>query len=180
MKERRNSVFIAKSLDGFIADRSGGISYLEMVPNPDQVDMGYSKFIDRIDAIVMGRNTYEKVLSFDIGWPYTKPVYLLSSSLTEVDSSLVGRVELLNGSVKELLKIIHSKGHHRLYIDGGTTIHNFLKEDLIDELILTTFPILLGGGSPLFSDLPKSLAFEHIESNLYLGEIIQNSYSRKR
>lgn len=179
MEKGKNIVFIATSIDGFIADKEGGISYLEMIPNLDQTDMGYSKLIERIDALVMGRNTYEKVLSFGIGWPYIKPVYVLSNTLTEVAKDLEGKVELINGSLTDILKTIHAKGHLHLYIDGGKTIQQFLKEDLIDEMILTTIPILLGGGVPLFTDLPKALEFELKESEVYLGEVVQRTYQRK-
>lgn len=180
MIKNENIVFIATSIDGFIADKEGGMAYLEMIPNPEQIDMGYAKLMERVDALVMGRNTYEMVLSFGIDWPYSKPVYVLSNTLTEVAKDLKGKVELIKGNLQDVLKSIHSKGHHSLYIDGGKTIQQFLKEDLIDELILTTMPILLGGGIPLFSDLSKSLEFKQIESQVFLDEVVQNTYKRKR
>ncbi len=180
MIKNENIIFIATSIDGFIADKEGGMAYLEMIPNPEQIDMGYTKLMERVDALVMGRNTYEMVLSFGIDWPYSKPVYVLSNTLKEVAEDLKDKVELIKGNLKDVLKSIHSKGHHSLYIDGGKTIQQFLNEDLIDELILTTMPILLGGGIPLFSDLSKSLEFEHIQSQVFLDEIVQNTYKRKR
>ena len=180
MIKNENIVFIATSIDGFIADKEGGMAYLEMVPNPEQDDMGYTKLMGRVDALLMGRNTYEKILSFGIDWPYNKPVYVLSNTLTVVAKELKGKVELIKGDLQDVLKSIHSKGHHCLYIDGGKTIQQFLNEDLIDELILTTMPILLGGGIPLFSDLSKSLEFTHRESQVFLSEVVQNTYRRKR
>ncbi len=176
----KNIVFIATSIDGFIADKEGGLSYLEMIPNPDQIDMGYSKLMERVDALVMGRNTYEMVLSFGIDWPYTKPVYVLSNTLDSVKQGLENKVEIVNGSLQDILETIHSKGLHSLYIDGGNTIQNFLNEDLINEMILTTIPILLGGGIPLFSNHTKSLEFELVESEVFLDEIVQRTYRRKR
>lgn len=180
MKKKENIVFIATSIDGYIADKEGDLSYLEMIPNPEQIDMGYGKLMDRVDALVIGRNTYEMVLSFGIDWPYTKPVYVLSNTISEVADNLKGKVELVKGSLQDVLASIHSKGHHNLYIDGGKTIQQFLKEDLIDEMILTTMPILLGGGAPLFADLPKSLEFELKESEVFLGEVVQRTYKRKQ
>lgn len=180
MKKSENIVFIATSIDGYIADREGGLSYLEMVPNPEQIDMGYGKLMDRIDALVMGRNTYEMVLSFGIEWPYNKPVYVLSNSLTDVPDSLKDKVVLLKGSLQEVLKCIHSKGQHSLYIDGGKTIQQFLNEDLIDEMILTTIPILLGGGVSLFAVLTKPLEFDLKGSEVFLGEVVQRVYGRKK
>jgi len=178
--EKRNIVYIAKSLDGYIADKNGGLDWLHSIPNPDQSDMGYNKFTEGIDALIMGRTTFETVCSFDCDWPYTKPVFVLSTTLTEVPKGYEGKVALLNGSLTEIVEEVNNKGYNRLYIDGGRTIQNFLKEDFIDELIITTIPILLGGGFPLFSDLPKKLEFKHIESKVYLNEIVQDHYSRKR
>ena len=176
----KNIVFIAQSLDGYIADKNGGLDWLETIPNPEQKDMGYLSFMKRIDAIVMGRNTFETVCGFGIDWPYSKPVFVLSNTLRTLPGELKGKLELIKGSVSSVLEGIGNKGYTRLYIDGGAAIHSFLKEDLIDELIITTIPIILGGGVPLFRDLPKSLEFKHVKSDLYLNEIVQNYYVRKR
>ena len=77
----KNRVFIATSLDGFIADQNGAIDWLHSIPNPEQIDMGYTDFIGGVDAIVMGRNTFEVVCGFDIDWPYEVPVFVLSRTL---------------------------------------------------------------------------------------------------
>lgn len=175
-----NIVFIARSLDGFIADKNGGLDWLHAIPNPEQNDMGYTALMGRVDAIIMGRNTFETVCNFDCEWPYTKPVFVLSTSLSTIPETHKGKAELVNGHLKDVLDQIHQKGHTQLYIDGGKTIQSFLKEDLIDELILTTIPVLLGGGAPLFGDLSESLHFEHQKSELFLDAIVQNYYHRKR
>lgn len=176
--EKRNSVFIACSLDGFIADRNGGLDWLSSVPNPERQDMGYSVFMDRIDALVMGRNTFEKVCSFDCDWPYKQPVFVLSSTMRAIPEKYMDKAQLVNGSLRKILERIHQKGLKRLYIDGGNTIQGFLKEDLIDEMIITVFPIVLGGGSPLFSDLPKETEFKLKGSKVFLGQLVQNHYVR--
>ncbi|GMQ26564.1 dihydrofolate reductase family protein [Algoriphagus sp. oki45] len=177
---KKNKVFIATSLDGFIADREGGIDWLHSIPNPEHNDMGYSAFISGIDALVMGRTTFETVCGFDIPWPYTQPVFVLSNSLSSIPDSYSGKAELVRGSLQEILSEIHAKGYFQLYIDGGKTIQSFLKEDLIDELTLTTIPVLLGGGIPLFSELPRRLDFACVESKLYLDKVAQNRYIRMR
>lgn len=177
---KKNSVFIATSLDGFIADKNGEIDWLHSVPNPENNDMGYLDFMSCIDALLMGRKTYETVVGFDIDWPYNKPVFVLSTSLNEIPNKLIDKVFLVNGTLPEIVEQVHTKGFFRLYIDGGTTIQNFLKADLIDELIITTIPILLGGGSTLFSDLPNKLEFDLITSKTYLNQVTQNHYKRKR
>ncbi len=176
----KNSVFIATSLDGYIADKNGGIDWLHSIPNPENDDMGYIEFTNRIDAIVMGRTTFETVLGFDCDWPYNKPVFVLSNTLKEIAESHQGKVFLIKGTLTEILSQIHEQGHFNLYIDGGTTIRNFLKEDLIDEMILTTIPIVLGGGSPLFTELPNQLQFELTQTKTFLHQIAQNHYNRKR
>ncbi len=177
---KSNVVFIGRSMDGYIADKNNGLDWLQSVPNPDNLDMGYKKFINGIDALVMGRTTFEMVCSFDMDWPYSKPVFVLSRTLESIPEAYRGKVELVKGSLPEVLGQIHRKGFVRLYIDGGATIQSFLKEDLIDEMILTTIPIVLGGGVPLFSELPKELEFEHIESSVFLNAIVQDRYRRKR
>ncbi len=177
---KKNSVFIATSLDGYIADKNGGINWLHSIPNPNNDNMGYVEFTNDIDALVMGRITFETVCGFDVDWPYNKPVFVLSSTLNEIPESHKGKAFLVKGTLTEILGQIYEKGCHRLYIDGGTTIRNFLKADLIDEMLITTIPILLGGGSPLFSELPKELKFELIKTKTFLNQVVQNHYKRKR
>jgi len=175
---KRNSVFIAASLDGYIADKDGGLDWLNSIPNPDNIDMGYGEFTSRIDALIMGRTTFETVCSYDIDWPYLKPVFVLSNTLTEISEKFKDKAQLVKGPLINILEQIHQKGLYRLYIDGGATIQSFLREDLIDEMIITIIPILLGGGSPLFSDLPTELDFECTESKVYLNKIAQNHFRR--
>ncbi|WP_298903476.1 dihydrofolate reductase family protein [uncultured Psychroserpens sp.] len=177
---KKNSVFIATSLDGFIADKNGGIDWLHTIPNPNMDDMGYVEFNNDIDALVMGRTTFETVCGFDVDWPYDKPVFVLSNKLSEIPESHKGKAFLVKGTLIEILEHIHEKGFNRLYIDGGTTIRNFLKEDLIDEMVLTTIPVLLGGGSSLFSELPNQLNFELVETRTYLNQVTQSHYKRNK
>lgn len=174
--KKKNSVFIATSLDGYIADKNGGTDWLHSIPNPTNDDMGYSDFMSGINAIIMGRTTFETVCSFDIDWPYKIPVFVLSHTLTELPDEYNDKVFLQKGSLKTILTDIHERGFHNLYIDGGTTIQSFLKEDLIDEMIITTIPVLLGGGFPLFADLPKALTFECVSSKIYLQQVVQNYF----
>jgi len=177
---KKNSVFIATSIDGYIADKDGGIDWLHSVPNPDNIDMGYSAFMSRIDAIVMGRRTFETVCSFDIEWPYSKPVFVLSNTLQELDSEYSYKATLMSGALTEVLQRIHAAGYLRLYIDGGSTIRGFLKEDLIDEMIITVIPTLLGGGVPLFGQLDRRLAFHCVAARTFLGQVVQQEYVRAR
>lgn len=175
-----NKVFIATSIDGYIADIHGNIEWLDSIPNPDGIDMGYYSFFDGIDAILMGRSSFEKVLSFGIEWPYTKPVFVLSKTLRSLPTELHSKVEILEGEIDHILEKVHQLGYHNLYIDGGKTIQNFLKVDKIDEMIITIIPQLLGGGISLFGEMDNSLSFECVETKHFLGKIAQNHYIRKR
>ncbi|MEZ9236784.1 dihydrofolate reductase family protein [Shewanella sp. 10N.286.52.A9] len=175
-----NIVFIATSLDGYIADKNNNIDWLHETPNPEGSDMGFSDFMARIDGLVMGRNTFEKVLSFDCDWPYTKPVFVLSRTLSEVPSELTNKVSLVKGDLAQVVAELNAKGFNDLYIDGGVTIQQFLQHDMIDELIITTIPKLLGGGIPLFGDLAEPLKFTHISSQQHLGCLVTNQFKRVR
>lgn len=173
-------VFIGVSLDGFINDRNGGLNWLTAIPNPEQSDMGYTEFMAQVDALVMGRKTFETVCGFEGDWPYAKPIFIVSRTLDTIAEEYRDKAELVKGSLVQILEKIHNKGYHRLYIDGGVTIQNFLKEDLIDEITITTIPIVLGGGSDLFSVLPKELEFTLVESKIFLNQLVQSHYRRKR
>ena len=179
--KKNNKVFIATSLDGFIADKNGGIDWLDTFPEINNIDTGYAEFTSNIDAIVMGRSTFEKVCSFGIEWPYKKPVFVVSNSIGEISEELKSNpIFLVKGNISEILSQIHQKGHYQLYIDGGMLIQSFLKEDLIDEIVITIIPVLLGEGIPLFSKLPKPLKFECKKSILFLDKIVQNHFKRKQ
>lgn len=178
--DKKNSVFIATSVDGYIADRKGRLKWLEIIPNPNQESMGYYEFMEGMDALVMGRVTFETVLGFGIEWPYKKPVYVLSNTLQTVSDELRDKVFLKKGPLKKVLEEIYKIGHYKLYIDGGSTIQSFLREDLIDEMIITQIPVLLGGGIPLFGSHEQLLEFECIETKILLDKIVQNHFRRVR
>lgn len=176
---QKNFAFVATSIDGFIADKDGGIDWLQSIPNPEQSDLGYNDFIKQMDAIIMGRNTFETVCGFDIDWPYEIPVFVLSNSLKEVPADYSKNAFLLKGSLSEVLDEIHKKGHNQLYIDGGATIQSFLKEELVDELIITTIPIILGDGIPLFSKLKQSVTLDLVSSKVFNQHLVQSHYRKK-
>lgn len=176
----KNKVFIATSLDGYIADENGKIDWLDTIPEINTIDTGYEAFTADIDALVMGRVTFETVLGFDIDWPYQKPVFVVSNSLTEIPAQLKGKAHLMKGALKVVVEQIHQQGYQNLYVDGGGLIQSFLRDDLIDEMIITVIPILLGGGHPLFGRLDTRLNFECKTSKLFLNSIVQNHFVRCR
>ena len=175
-----NIAFIATSIDGYIADKDGGLGWLQSISNPENLDMGWTELLDHIDALVMGRKTFEKVCSFDCDWPYSKPVFVLSNSMKSIPEGYKGKVEPIKGSLSGIIEAIHQNGYNHLYIDGGVTVQSFLKEDLIDEMIITVIPILLGGGIPLFGELPKRMEFDHVKTEIFLNAMVQNHYRRKK
>lgn len=173
-----NIVYIATSSDGFIATKDGGIDWLMEVPSPDNSDYGFAEFMDSIDALVMGRKTYEKVLSFDCEWPYLKKVFVLSNSLKSVDSSVDGKAEIITGSLSDIVKRLKDDGYEKLYIDGGTTIQSFLKENLIDEMIITEIPVILGEGIPLFRNNDHESKFKLHSTETYENGMVKNHYRK--
>jgi dihydrofolate reductase len=176
-----NTVYIATSIDGYIAREDGTIDWLMELPNPDNSDYGFSVFLDRIDGIIMGRKSFESVLEFS-EWPYpkTKPILVLSNSLNELPEGVPANVEIVKGGLKKILELLTDKGMNNLYIDGGKTIQSFLKEDLIDEMIITRIPIVLGSGIPLFGKNNLELKFEHVETEVPNNMLVRSKYIRKR
>ena len=175
-----NTVFIGTSLDGYIADKNGGLEFLQSVPNPENDQLGFPEIMDSIDALLMGRKTYETVLGFGGDWPYSKPVFVLSSTLSSLPEHLQGKVEIVSGTIEEVVQRLNQKGFKNLYIDGGKLIQSFLQKDMIDELIISQLPILIGGGTSLFGELESHLMFENIGTEVLLNAIVQSRYKRIR
>ncbi|HSL31884.1 MAG TPA: dihydrofolate reductase family protein [Anaerolineales bacterium] len=167
------SVYIATSLDGFIARKNGEIDWL--TGGESGQDYGYAKFMSSIDHIVMGRNTYEKVLSFG-GWPYEKRVVVLTSRDLSIPSDLTNRVEALSLAPRELTAELEGRGASHIYLDGGQTIQRFLREHRVDEMTITTLPILIGEGLPLFGPLENDIKLELSKSNSFENGFVQNKY----
>jgi dihydrofolate reductase len=174
-----NYVYIATSLDGFIATSNGDLDWLNEIPNPENSDFGYAEFMSGIDAIVMGRKTFEKVLTFGT-WPYDKPVYVPSKHKISIPKDLEDKVEIITGTPRKLVGQLKELGHHNLYIDGGVTIQGFLEEDLIDEMIITRVPILLGDGIPLFGKLAQRLHFSLKKTESLNENLVKSYYVRNR
>jgi dihydrofolate reductase len=168
------SVFIATSLDGFIAREDGAIDWLTAAGNGE--DYGYADFIATVDALVMGRNTYELVLTFG-GWPYEgTPVVVLSSRALDIPDRLAGRVEHMHAPPREVVRRLADRGASHLYVDGGRTIQAFLADGLIRRLTLTRIPVLLGRGIPLFGPLPGDVHLDHLETRTWPNGFVQSAY----
>lgn len=176
----QHKVFIATSLDGYIADHQGSVDFLYRFPEPPGEDMGYPAFMESTDAILMGRKTFETVLGFDISWPYEKPVFVWSSVLKQIPPHLKGDIQLIQGTPQDISTQLQNKGFHSLYIDGGQTIQAFLQADLIDELTITTIPILLGAGLPLFNALTTPITYRGTHTKLFSNGTIQSTFIRDK
>jgi dihydrofolate reductase len=171
-------VYVGTSLDGFIARKDGDFGWLSGFAC-DEAIKAYEAFIETVDAIVIGKGTFEKVLGFS-SWPYTKKVFVLSKSMKEVPDTVKGKVMILSMRPKDLLMHLANLGFLNLYIDGGTVIQDFLKEDLIDELTIAKAPILIGSGIPLFDYLESDLPFRHISTQVQTNGLVRTSYERIR
>jgi dihydrofolate reductase len=166
------SVFIGTSLDGFIARANGDLDWL---PPGGGEEHGYDAFMATVDALVIGRKTYETVLTFDT-WPYgEKPVYVLSTRT--LAPALPGAVvERLSGPPAEIVAQLATRGVGHVYVDGGITIQGFLQAGLIQRLIITRIPVLLGAGIPLFGALPQDIRLTHVGTRQYASGLVQSEY----
>ena len=168
------AVFIATSLDGFIAREDGDLDWL--LSRGGDGDHGYHDFMASIDTLVMGRNTFEKVLTFD-AWPYEgKRVVVLSSGSPAVPDTLRSSVEVLSFEPEDLLRHLSTSGARRIYVDGGQTIQRFLRAGLIHELVITRAPVLIGSGKSLFGPLEGDVELKHVETKAFSDGLVQSRY----
>ena len=167
-------VFIATSLDGFIARPDGTLDWLLSRDDPTE-DHGYDAFIATMDCIVMGRGTFESVLQFP-DWHYTLPVLVLSSTLQTIPDHLQGKVTIANLPPTDAMQHLATQGHERAYIDGGQIIQSFLRARLIETLTITTAPVLLGAGRPLFGTLPQDIALKHETTKAFPSGLVQSTW----
>ncbi|CAI8910841.1 dihydrofolate reductase family protein [Kosakonia quasisacchari] len=169
-------VFIAVSLDGYIARQDGDIGWLLQRDDPTE-DHGYAAFIADKDWIVMGRGSYEKVLTFD-EWPYDRPVLVLSRQLagSAVPERLKGKVQFSRRAPKEVIDDLAAQNAHRVYIDGGQLIQSFLREGLVADIVITTVPVLLGSGKPLFGTLTQDIDLTLLSSRSFPSGLVQSHY----
>ena len=171
-------VFIATSLDGFIARPDGDIDWLLQRDAPDE-DHGYAQFIADKDLIVMGRGTYEKVLSLG-PWAYDRPVLVLSKQLadTAVPQGLQGKVRFSASAPGELMQALAAQNVGRVYVDGGQLVQSFLRAGLIADMVITTVPVLLGAGRRLFGALSADVDWTLVSSRSFASGLVQSRYRR--
>ena len=171
--------YLAVSLDGYIADKNGGVDWLNEIPNPDQSDYGFAEFMQSVDAIVMGANTFKIVQSFGV-WPYEKPVFVASNSIKKAPQDYEDRITMVQGDVREIMAGIRDLGYERLYVDGGKLIQNCLQAGILDEMIITQIPIILGSGISLFVEFENSIHLEHKETKVIGVGLVKSHYLIKK
>jgi dihydrofolate reductase len=168
----RASVFIGMSVDGFIARANGDLDFL---PPDGGEPHGYEEFIATVDALVIGRKTFETVLTFDT-WPYTKPVFVLSTrplATPPVDAV----VERMSGTPADIVSQLAARGIEHIYVDGGITVQRFLQAGLIQRLTITRVPVLIGTGIPLFGAVEHDIALTHITTRAYPSGLVSSEYA---
>jgi len=166
------SVFVGTSLDGFIARSDGSYDFL---PPGGGEPHGYEEFMATVDALVIGRKTYDTVLTLD-GWPYgEKPVFVLSTrALTLAPVGAV--VERMSEAPAQIVAHLATRGIGHIYVDGGTTIQEFLRAGLIQRLTITRVPVLIGSGIPLFGAIPRDIALKHVATRHFASGLVQSEY----
>ncbi len=166
------SVFCAASLDGFLARADDSIDWLKPFEGDPH---GYEEFVATIDAVLIGRRTFEVVLGFG-QWFYTKPVFVLSRTLKSLTLPQGAVCELISGEPREVLHRLKQLGYHHIYIDGGMVIQQFLRAGLLDTLTVTHIPIVLGDGIPLFGSLGREVHVRHVATRTFPSGMVQSTY----
>jgi dihydrofolate reductase len=165
------SVFVGTSVDGFIARTDGSLDFLHAAGNEPH---GYDEFIATVDAIVMGRKTLDTVLGFD-RWPFTKPVFVLSTRpLPPLPPG--GAAERLEGEPADIVAQLEARGIESIYVDGGITIQRFLDAGLVERLVVSRVPVLIGSGIPLFGPLTHDIPLRHVATRHYASGLVQSEY----
>lgn len=177
------SVFLGMSVDGFIARLDHDLSWLtggeDAGGPPDDGaggDFGFGEFVSSIDALVMGRSTYE-VIAPMAEWPYQgRPVHVLSTTLEPGADDRI----TVHRSFDEAVQALTAAGYRRVYVDGGRTVHRFLAEGLIGDLTLSRVPVLIGTGHTPFGELPADIRLEHVRTRSFAGGMVQSTYRVRR
>jgi dihydrofolate reductase len=173
----RLSVFCGVSVDGFLARHDHSLDFLD---SGGQVPHGFEEFYSSVDVVVIGRKTFEVVLTFG-EWGYgSKPVVVLSSHPLDLSSVKTGVVEQMSGEPSEIVTKLTARGFKDAYIDGGITIQRFLAAGLIDRLIITRVPVLIGTGIPLFGHVQNDISLRHVATRCYDGGLTQTEYELDR
>ncbi|MDW7695619.1 dihydrofolate reductase family protein [Flammeovirgaceae bacterium SG7u.111] len=175
---KKVKLYIATSLDGYIARPDGKLDWLDAVPNPDKLDYGYFAFYDSVDTVIMGRKTYEEVLGFGVPWPYpdSKSYVLTKSGKGEAKTE---NTEIYAGDIKELVDKLNAEGGKDVWlVGGGELVTAFLNLDLIDEMIISIAPTIIGEGIPLFPNKPKDSTWKLAGTESFPNGMVILTYTK--
>lgn len=173
--ERKVILFIAMSLDGYIATKEDSIDFLSMVEQEGE-DYGYAEFVKSVDTVILGRKTYDKVISMGFEYPHAdKDVYIM----TRLERPAIGRFRFHTGDLSRLIQDLKGQVGKNIYCDGGSEIANeLMKNDLIDEFIISIIPVLLGDGIKLFKDGRPMKELKLVTSRQFGSGLTQLHYIR--
>lgn len=169
----RLSVFCGVSVDGFLARPDHALDFLDA---GGQEPHGFEEFYGSVDVVVIGRKTFEVVLSFGKWFYGKKPVVVLSSRPQDFSTIKGGVVEQMSGELAQILEQLKARGFKHAYIDGGITIQRFLAAGLIDRMVVTRVPVLIGEGIPLFGPVPRDIILRHVRTRCFPGGLVQSEY----
>ncbi len=171
-------LYIATTIDGFIARENGELDWLNNFSNPNSIDYGYGEFIEKIDTIVMGRKTYEEILSFGIDWPYNnQKTYIITSN--QKYKTTTNKTHIINELNNKVIETLKGKSNSKIWIvGGGVLISSFIKLKAIDEMIITIIPVIIGKGIRLFSDNSIETKFKFIEAQTFDTGVVNLKYQR--
>ena len=167
--------YLAASLDGYIADTNGSIDWLNSLPNPDESNFGFADFLNSIDAILMGANTFRTVKSIDL-WPNKKPVFVPGNSIKEIPEGYQEKFGILSGDLTIILQDLEQKGFNRIYADGGIVVKECLNLNVLNELVITHIPVSLGSGVPLFPISDVSMSYENMNTEVLSTGLVEYHY----
>lgn len=179
------SVYIATSVDGFIAKLGGNVDWLhtsgDLEADMGTEDMGFQAFMDSVDCMIMGRKCMEMISNMNLTpeqWFYGDlRIVVLSNTIKEAPDNLKGKIEMYSGDINSLVATLEKEGFKHAYIDGGKTIQSFINLQMIDEIIITKVPVLLGEGIPLFGKTLKDIKLEKAKASVFANDFVQVKYS---
>ena len=180
MESTQIQLFIAQTIDGFIAREDGSLDWLLGLPNPNQIDHGYNELINGVDMIIMGRKTYEELLALVEEWPYPNyKTYVVTGDqeyrVTTEQTFLLHQID------RETIEKLKSESTKNIWlVGGGMLITQFLNLDAIDEMTLSVIPVILGKGIRLFPNVPKETTFTLIKSESFETGVVNLVYRKMK
>lgn len=173
---KKIKLYIAASLDGYIARPDGDLDWLLEFPNPEKTDYGYKKFYESVDTVIMGGRTYRDITCMDIIWPYTgKPTYII----THIPMNEKENIHFITDNIiEEVQKLRAGDGKDIFLVGGGEIITMLLNNDMVDEIIISYIPVILGSGVRLFPDKPKESTWKLTENKSYENGVLCVAYRK--